>query len=105
MTEYIQVFITINDKEKAKEIAETLLDKKLAACVQINGPVTSLYKWQGSLVEDQEWLLAVKSSSAHYPELEERVRQIHVYEVPEILAVSIEDGNKDYFNWMQKELK
>ncbi len=105
MTEFIQVFITINDRAKAKEIAETLLDKKIAACVQISGPVTSLYKWQGSLAEDQEWLLTVKSSRRHYSELEKQVRQIHTYEVPEILAVSIEEGNNDYFNWMKKELK
>jgi len=104
MTGFIQVFITINDNEKAKEIAGILLEKKLAACVQISGPVTSLYRWKGNLEEDQEWLLTVKSSRALYPELEDLVRQTHPYEVPEILAVTVELGNNDYFDWMEKEL-
>ena len=105
MSDFIQVFITINDRSKAKEIAETLLNKKLAACVQISGPATSLYRWDGSIVEDEEWLLIAKSSSAHYAELEEQVKKIHVYEVPEILAVSVEKGNEDYLAWLSRELK
>ena len=105
MTDIIQVFITINDRSKARDIAEMLLDKGLAACVQITGPLTSLYRWEGKLVEDQEWLLIAKSSKVHYPELEKQVKQIHVYEVPEILAVQVENGNEDYFNWLNRELK
>ena len=105
MTDFIQVFITINVRSKAKEIAERLIDKRLAACVQISGPVTSLYRWEGKVAEDEEWLLIVKSSRAHYSELEAEVRKIHGYEVPEILAVPIADGNKAYFSWMKKELK
>jgi periplasmic divalent cation tolerance protein len=105
MTDFIQVFITINDKARAKEIAEVLLDKGLAACVQINGPLTSIYKWEDKLVEDQEWLLIAKSSKVHYSELEKQVKEIHVYEVPEILAVKVENGNEDYLSWLNRELK
>ena len=105
MTDFIQVFVTINDRAKARAIAETILDRRLAACVQINGPLTSLYKWEGKLVEDQEWLLIIKSSKEHYPELEKQVKQAHVYEVPEILAVSIDMGNEDYLNWLKRELR
>ena len=105
MTEFIQVFITINDRSKAKEIAETLIEKRLAACVQISGPISSLYRWQGRIAEDQEWLLIIKSSGDHYGELEKEVKRIHVYEVPEILSVSISDGNEAYLNWLKKELK
>ncbi|MBN2419302.1 MAG: divalent-cation tolerance protein CutA [Deltaproteobacteria bacterium] len=105
MTEFINVFITINDSRKAREIAESLLDKGLAACVQISGPLTSLYKWEGKSVEDQEWLLIAKSDRDHYPELEKQVKKLHAYEVPEILAVAVEDGNRDYLNWLSKELK
>ena len=83
----------------------SFIEKKLAACVQISGPLTSLYRWEGRLIEDQEWLLIIKSSKDHYSELEKQVRQIHVYEVPEILALSISDGNKAYLNWLEKELK
>ena len=105
MTEFIQVFITINDREKAGEIAEILLEKRLAACVQISGPVSSMYRWQGSIAEDQEWLLIAKSGKELYPELEKEVKQIHVYEVPEILSVSISDGNESYLKWLENELK
>jgi len=105
MSNFIQVFITINDRSKAREIAETLLNKKLAACVQISGPATSLYRWEGRIVEDEEWLLIVKSSSEHYSELEEQVKKVHVYEVPEILAVSVEKGNEDYLDWLERELR
>ena len=105
MTDFIQVFITINDRVKAKEIAETLLNKKLAACVQISGPATSLYRWEGRIVEDEEWLLIAKSDKKHYSELEREIKQIHVYEVPEILAVPVEMGNDDYLSWLSRELK
>jgi periplasmic divalent cation tolerance protein len=105
MSDFIQVFITINNREKAKEIAETLLDNRLAACVQISGPATSLYRWKGSIVEDEEWLLIAKSSKEHYGKLEEQVKQVHVYEVPEIIAVKVENGNEDYLNWLSRELR
>ena len=105
MTEFIQVFTTINDRSKAKEIAETLLEKRLAACVQISGPVSSLYRWQGKIAEDEEWLLIIKSDKEHYYELEKEVKRIHGYDVPEILAVPISDGNDAYLEWLEKELK
>ena len=104
MSDFIQVFITINDREKAKEIAEMLLNKRVAACVQIIGPATSLYRWEGSIVEDGEWLMIAKSSKELYDELEKLVKQVHVYEVPEILAVRVEKGNGDYLNWLGREL-
>ena len=104
MTDFIQVFITVNDGSKAKEIAETLLEKRLAGCVQINGGFSSLYRWQGRIMEDQEWLLIIKSCKRLYPELEREVKRIHPYEVPEILAVSVSNGNEAYLNWLESEL-
>ena len=105
MTDFIQVFITVNDRSKAKEIAEILLEKRLAGCVQINGPLLSLYRWDVNIVEDQEWLLIIKSSKMLYPELEKEVKRVHPYEVPEILALSVSDGNEAYLRWLKKELK
>ncbi len=104
MTEFIQVFITVNDREKSGEIAEILLEKKLAGCVQISGPLRSVYRWQGNILEDQEWMLIAKSDKDHYSELEKEVRRIHPYEVPEILAVPVWDGNSSYLNWLRDEL-
>ena len=105
MSEFIQVFITINDRSKAKIIAETLLEKRLAGCVQISEYITSLYRWEGRIMEDQEWLLIIKTSNDLYSELEREVKQIHPYEVPEILALPVSHGNEAYLKWLRKELK
>ncbi len=104
MTDFIQVFITVNDREKAREIAEALIEKRLAGCVQISGPVNSMYRWQGRIMEDQEWLLIVKSDRKHFIELENEVKRIHPYEVPEILALPVKDGNSSYLKWLKGEL-
>jgi periplasmic divalent cation tolerance protein len=101
MTEFIQVFITVNNNEKAREIAHMLIEKRLAGCVQISGPVNSVYRWQGRIMEDQEWLLIVKSDRNHFIELENEVKRIHPYEVPEILALPVAEGNISYLNWLK----
>lgn len=105
MSEYMQVFVTIDDELKAVEIAEKIVEKRLAACVQITGPVTSVYRWEGKLNKDKEWLLIFKSSGKLYDELEGEIKRLHTYDVPEILALPVEKGNKDYFNWLNRELK
>lgn len=105
MPEYVQVFVTIDDEMKAVEIAENIVEKKLAACVQITGPVTSVYRWEEKLNRDKEWLLIFKSSEKLYDELEGEIKKLHTYDVPEILALPVEKGNKDYLNWLDRELK
>lgn len=105
MSEYVQVFVTIDDELKAVEIAETMVEKRLAACVQITGPVTSVYRWKEKLNMDREWLLIFKSSGKLYDELEREIKKLHTYDVPEILSVPVEKGNKDYLNWLDTELK
>ena len=105
MSEYMQVFVTIGDESKAEEIAGKIVEKRLAACVQITGPVTSVYRWEGKMNRDREWLLIFKSSKKLYNELEGEIKRLHTYDVPEILALPVEDGNKDYMGWMDRELK
>ena len=105
MSEYVQVFVTIDDEPRAEEIAGIIVEKRLAACVQITGPVTSVYRWEGKMNKDREWLLIFKSSKKLYNELEEEIKRLHTYDVPEILALPVEDGNKDYMGWMDRELK
>lgn len=104
MTDYIQVFITVNSRDKAKEIAGALIEKRLAGCIQISGPISSMYRWQGRIMEDQEWLLIAKSDRAHFVELENEVKRIHPYEVPEILALPVTEGNSSYLKWLKGEL-
>jgi periplasmic divalent cation tolerance protein len=95
------VLITVPSKEVGFQIARTLLEKKLAACTNIIGPVNSLYTWQGEIHNDEEFLLMVKSWEALFAgQLVPAVQSIHPYEVPEILALPIADGLPAYLAWM-----
>ncbi|MEM1542621.1 MAG: divalent-cation tolerance protein CutA [Thermoproteota archaeon] len=105
MSKYIQVFTTMGNKEDALRIAKILLEKRLAACFQIIGPIKSLYWWKGKIEESEEWLCVIKSKEELYEELEKTIRENHPYEVPEIIAIPIAFGNKSYFEWINMELK
>ena len=86
--EYIQVLITIDEKEKAEEIAEDLVEERLAACVQIAGPIESTYRWEGNVQRTEEYMCIAKSEKNLYAKLERTVKEIHPYEDPEIIAAS-----------------
>lgn len=103
MSEYIQVFTTIDSKDKAGNIARKVVEKKLAACVQITGPITSVYRWQEKINEDEEWLIIFKSRLELYDTLEREIKALHDYDVPEILAIPVVNGNRDYLDWLEKE--
>ncbi|MEM1547823.1 MAG: divalent-cation tolerance protein CutA [Thermoproteota archaeon] len=103
--EYIQILTTVEKKEDALRIAKILLEKRLAGCVQIVGPISSLYWWKGKIEEAEEWLCIIKSRRDLYGELEKTVRENHPYEIPEIISMSIAFGYKDYFKWMSMELR
>ena len=103
MAEYIQVHTTIDSREGAQKIATALVSKHLAACVQIAGPITSTYWWQGKMEQAEEWVCTAKTRSKLYNEVEQAIREAHTYDVPEILAVDIAAGNTDYLNWVTQE--
>jgi len=105
MTEYIQVVTTVENKADAEKIAKNLVEKRISACVQIIGPLTSYFQWQGKLDSAQEYLCLIKSRADLFPALETEIRSMHPYEVPEILATPITNGGKDYLNWLASELK
>ena len=105
MTEYIQVLTTVEHKTDAEKIAKSLVEKRLAACVQILGPLTSYFHWQGKLDSSVEYLCLIKSRADLFTELEAEITSQHPYEVPEILATPITEGNKDYLNWLAAELE
>lgn len=96
------VFIT-TPREKAEEIANHLLQKRLAACVNIVSEVKSLYWWQGKLEKDPESLLIVKTLPEHWDTFLKAVKEVHPYSVPEILAIPVSRGNLDYLEWAKKE--
>ncbi len=105
MEGFLQIATTVDKKEDAERIAGVLVEKRLAACVQILGPITSTYRWQGRIETSEEWLIQIKSSRALYGEVEEVIKELHPYEVPEIIAVPIVEGSRDYLKWMEEELK
>src|SRR2546429_9683359 len=103
--EQIVVFMTAPTAEEAARIAEMLLKRKLAACVQILPPMTSIYVWKGEVQRESEILLVAKSTRAKFDELEEAVRTIHSYETPEIIALPIVAGSQPYLSWLSNCLE
>jgi len=101
----IVVFITIDTKEEAQRIAKVLLEQRKAACVNIIPGVSSLFWWEDKLDSAQESLLIVKTKASVLNEVIRLVKEIHSYDVPEIIAMPIVGGNQDYLEWIGKEVK
>jgi periplasmic divalent cation tolerance protein len=104
MTAYIQVITTTETKSDAQAIARAVVQKRLAGCIQIIGPITSTYWWQGEIETAEEWLCVIKSRQDLYERLEAAIREVHPYDVPEILAVPVIAGSQDYLRWLDSEL-
>jgi periplasmic divalent cation tolerance protein len=105
MTDYIQVMTTVENRSDAEKIAKDLVEKRLAACVQILGPVQSFFHWQGKLDRAEEYLCLIKSRDDLFSELEAAIKVLHPYEVPEIISLPINKGSADYLSWMAAELE
>jgi periplasmic divalent cation tolerance protein len=105
MEEYIQVFVTTDKKEDAEKIAGVLVEGRMAGCTQIVGPIVSTYWWKGNIETAEEWLCLIKSKKSLYQKIEKAVKEMHTYETPEIIAIPIVDGSKDYFEWLKNEVK
>jgi len=95
------VLCTVPDRESAERIAEALVAEQLAACVNIIPGITSVYRWKGTLEKDEEFMLFIKTTQGTYKILEQRIRALHPYELPEIIAVAIQTGQKDYIRWIE----
>lgn len=103
MTEYIVVLITALKEEEAAEIAKAIVEDKIAACVNIVRNIRSIYRWQGKIEDDNEVLMIVKTRRDLFGSLEERVKELHSYSVPEILALPVIEGSEDYLSWLKEE--
>jgi periplasmic divalent cation tolerance protein len=101
MGENIQITTTAGDVKTAEKIADHLVDRKLAACVQIAGPVRSVYRWKGNVEKTEEWQVIIKTRKDLYADIEAAIREAHPYEVPEIIALPIVKGGKDYLKWIK----
>ncbi|ACQ94409.1 CutA1 divalent ion tolerance protein [Tolumonas auensis DSM 9187] len=103
MSDAIVVLCTCPDNTCARALAQTLLNEKLAACVNLIPQVTSLYCWQGKMEESQEVLLVIKSRRTLFGVLQQRIQTLHPYEVPEILAMPVLNGSPAYLQWLQEQ--
>ena len=105
MTDYIQIVTTVQRREDADAIARWLVEHRLAACVQVLGPITSTYRWEGKIETSEEWQCLAKSRRGLYDEVQQAIRRLHPYEVPEILALPILAGSPSYLAWLEGEVK
>ncbi len=99
-TDYIQVLTTTGSEEEAGRIAAVLVERRLAACVQVLGPIVSRYRWQGEVEEAKEWQCLAKTAAARYAEVETAIRELHSYDEPEIVATPIVAGSAGYLDWV-----
>jgi periplasmic divalent cation tolerance protein len=104
MSDYIQVITTTATHDEAEIIARALVEERLAACTQIIGPITSIYRWEGQIETSQEYQCWAKSRRSLYERLEAAIRRLHPYQVPEILAVPIVAGSETYLKWLDGEV-
>lgn len=99
------VLTNLPDRAAAERLADMLVEKRLAACVNILAPCRSVYRWKGAVQHDEEHPMLIKTTAERYPELENALRAGHPYELPEIVAVSIEHGLPAYLEWVAGETK
>ncbi len=103
MRAYIQVVTTTETQEGAQAIATALVEQRLAACVQIVGPVRSTFRWQGAVQTSDEWLCIAKTRQSLYDQVQQAIRRLHTYDTPEIIATPIVEGSADYLDWLGSE--
>lgn len=105
MTPAIVVLVTVGSEQEAETIATALLEERLAACVNVTSPVRSLYRWEGRIADDREWQMVIKTQARLFEALATRVRALHSYDLPEIIALPVLAGTTDYVDWIQNETK
>ncbi len=105
MTDFIQVITTTATREEAMTIAREAVRTRAAACAQVSSPMTSVYWWEGQVEEAEEVRVALKTTRAAYERLEAVIRTLHSYEVPEIVALPMEEGGRDYLAWVKEEVE
>jgi periplasmic divalent cation tolerance protein len=100
MTDKRIVLSTAGSQEEARRVAHHLVERKLAACVNIVPQVESIYRWQGKIESASEWLLLIKTTAEQFEKVRDAIRELHSYDLPECIAVAIEDGSPEYLRWL-----
>lgn len=103
-TTYCVVLVTAGSRENAVLIARTLVEERLAACCNILPGLTSVYRWEESVQEDEELLLICKTQTAQFPQLQRRVQDLHTYDVPEVIQLPVTAGSAPYLAWIDESL-
>ena len=105
MSEAIVVLVTCGSEEEATKIANSLVEEGLAACVNIISPVLSIYRWEVKIWDEKEWLLIMKTQKERFEDLEKKVKSLHSYSVPEVIALPIVEGSAPYLKWLEETTK
>lgn len=106
MTDKLVVLVTCGSAKEARRIARALVERRLAACANtVQVPVHSVYRWKGKLESAKEFLLIVKSSQQRFAALEKQIKRLHSYEIPEIIALPIETGSREYLTWLGESMR
>jgi periplasmic divalent cation tolerance protein len=105
MSEFVQITTTTGTRADADRIAVELVSRRLAACVQVSGPIESTYRWQGAVETSEEWLCTAKTMAMHVDAIGRLIKELHPYEVPELIATEIVGGSEAYLAWVREQVQ
>lgn len=104
MTDKRIVLSTASSADEARKIANHLVGNRLAACVNIVPKIESVYRWQGKVESSAEWLLLIKTTDEKFPNVRNAIRELHSYDLPECIAIVVEDGSAEYLDWIAESV-
>ncbi|HVO80173.1 MAG TPA: divalent-cation tolerance protein CutA [Terriglobales bacterium] len=105
MTNNRLVLTTASSREEARKIARALVERRLAACVNLVPQLESVYRWQGTIEEAQEWLLIIKTTSSAFDRVRDTIKELHSYELPECISLAIDGGSPAYLKWLEESVE
>jgi len=105
MSKYCMVIVTTSKLEEAEQIADKIVEKSLAACVNIVPKIRSIYRWEGKVEHSRETLMLIKTVDSKVKKLKKQIKKLHSYDIPEILVLKIDDGDNNYLDWIDSVVK
>jgi periplasmic divalent cation tolerance protein len=105
MTDKRIILTTTGSQQEARKIANALVERKLAACVNIVPKVESIYRWEGKIETAEEWLLVVKTTADAFGRVRDAIKELHSYDLPECVSISVEEGSEEYLQWIADQVQ
>ncbi len=105
MTDKVVILVTAATRRECRKIAQNLVEARLAACVNITQNIQSIYRWEGKIADEKEFLLLIKSSRELFPRIKAAISKLHSYRTPEIICLPIIDGSQEYLQWVSDSVK